>query len=165
LGCLTMDGDEKLAQGEWIPFADDKWNEIVPNLWMGGMLYGPTAEPFFPDENDFDVCVSMAGRGHPKLQLPNVKFFYPYLIADGELHRAEKMLVADALVQVMRHLELGHKVLVRCQAGYNRSGLVVALALMDLGHSADEAIALIRKKRSLHALCNPRFVDYIKSGL
>lgn len=160
-----MDGDEKLAQGEGIPFADDKWNEIVPNLWMGGMLYGPTAEPCSPDAEEFDACISMAGRGHPVLQHPHTAFFYPYLIADGELHLSEKVLVADALVQVMRHLDLGHKVLVRCQAGYNRSGLVVALALMDLGYSPDAAIALIREKRSPYALCNPRFVDYIKSGL
>jgi hypothetical protein len=35
---------------------------------------------------------------------------------------------------------------------------------MDYG-SPEEIIALIREKRSPHALCNPRFVDYIKSGL
>lgn len=161
-----MDGDEKLAQGEGIPFADHKWNEIVPNLWMGGMLYGPTAEPFYPDADDFDVCVSMAGRGHPRLQLPNTPYFYPYLIRDGELHAAEKVMVADALIQVAYHLELGHRVLVRCQAGYNRSGLVVALALLDMDYGdPDEIIALIREKRSKWALCNPHFVDYIKAGL
>lgn len=161
-----MDGDEKLAQGEGIPFADDKWNEIVPNLWMGGMLYGPAAEPFFPDSSDFDVCVSMAGRGHPKLQLPNVEHFYPYLIRDDELHAAEKIFVADAVIQTVYHVESGHRVLVRCQAGYNRSGLVVALALLDMDYGdPDEIIALIREKRSKWALCNPRFVDYIKSGL
>lgn len=161
-----MDGDEKLAQGEGIPFADHKWNEIVPNLWMGGMLYGPTAEPFFPDSSDFDVCVSMAGRGHPKLQLPNVEHFHPYLIPDGELHGEEKKFVHEAVVKVINHMHRGRRVLVRCQAGYNRSGLVVALALLDMDYGdPDEIIALIREKRSKWALCNPRFVDYIKSGL
>lgn len=161
-----MDGDEKLAQGEGIPFADDKWNEIVPNLWMGGMLYGPTAEPCKPSQEDFDVCVSMAGRGHPTLQLPDTKFFHSFLIPDGVLHAEEKTFVHEAVVRVINHMHRGNKVLVRCQAGYNRSGLVVALALIDMDYGdPDDIIALIREKRSKWALCNPRFVDYIKSGL
>lgn len=36
--------------------------------------------------------------------------------------------------------------LIRCQAGMNRSSLVTDLVLMKDGLSADEAIALIRQK-------------------
>jgi len=56
----------------------------------------------------------------------------------------------------------GKKCLVRCQAGINRSGLVVALMLMRDGVSAEEAINLIRSKRSEYCLENPHFVDYLK---
>jgi protein-tyrosine phosphatase len=56
----------------------------------------------------------------------------------------------------------GEKVAARCQAGWNRSGLIIALVLLKEGYSADEAISLIRERRSPNALCNPHFVAYIK---
>ena len=56
----------------------------------------------------------------------------------------------------------GKKCLVRCQAGINRSGLVVALILMRDGMSAEDAIALIRTRRSEYALENVHFVEYLK---
>ena len=57
----------------------------------------------------------------------------------------------------------GKKVLVRCQAGWNRSGLVTSLALMKDGHKAKDAIDLIRARRSPHALCNADFVRYLEN--
>ena len=56
----------------------------------------------------------------------------------------------------------GKKFLVRCQAGWNRSGLVTALALMKDGQKAKDAIDLIRARRSPHALCNEDFVGYLE---
>lgn len=55
------------------------------------------------------------------------------------------------------------EVLVHCQAGLNRSNLIAARALMYDGMSADDAIAVIRYKRSSASLCNPRFVEYLRS--
>lgn len=52
----------------------------------------------------------------------------------------------------------GSKCLIRCQMGYNRSGLITAAVLIRNGLSAKEAIALIRGKRSPYALSNPDFV-------
>jgi protein-tyrosine phosphatase len=57
----------------------------------------------------------------------------------------------------------GKKVLIRCQAGWNRSGLIMALVLMREGYTADEAINLIRQKRSPHALCNKGFENWLRS--
>jgi protein-tyrosine phosphatase len=56
----------------------------------------------------------------------------------------------------------GKKCLVRCQAGINRSGLMVALILMRDGISAQDAISLIREKRSQYCLDNTYFVEYLK---
>jgi len=53
--------------------------------------------------------------------------------------------------------------LVACQAGLNRSGLVSALALILMGHSASKAVELLRKRRSRHVLCNPSFEEYVLS--
>lgn len=52
-----------------------------------------------------------------------------------------------------------------CHSGYNRSGSVVAQALVDLGHESGEAIRLVRERRSPWALNNPVFVDYLNTGL
>jgi protein-tyrosine phosphatase len=59
----------------------------------------------------------------------------------------------------------GRSTLVRCHAGLNRSGLVVAQALVELGLGVPEAIALIRQRRSPWALNNELFVRYLESGL
>jgi len=54
------------------------------------------------------------------------------------------------------------KVATRCQMGWNRSSLIVALVLLEEGYKAQEAINLIREKRSPAALCNPEFVRFLK---
>ncbi len=53
-------------------------------------------------------------------------------------------------------------VLVHCQAGLNRSSLVAAQALIMCGKTADEAIALLREKRSPACLCNPAFERHLR---
>lgn len=57
--------------------------------------------------------------------------------------------------------EAADRVLIRCQAGLNRSGLVTALVLMLDGHSATEAVNQLRARRSPWALCNDAFVDWL----
>jgi protein-tyrosine phosphatase len=46
----------------------------------------------------------------------------------------------------------------------NRSGLIMALVLIREGYTADEAINLIRAKRSKHALFNGRFEKWLKEA-
>jgi len=53
-------------------------------------------------------------------------------------------------------------VLVHCQAGLNRSSLVACSALMLNGLTADEAIVLVREKRSPVCLCNPAFERWLR---
>lgn len=55
-------------------------------------------------------------------------------------------------------------VFVHCQAGLNRSSLVVAAALIAAGDVANgqEAIDLIRSKRDPACLCNPAFEAWVR---
>lgn len=96
--------------------------------------------------------------------------------ADGVEHHVATMpdgpLTADQIGRVRKLAEVtaqaiteGRNVLVRCHAGYNRSGLVAAQALMHLGYDARSAILLIRRKRSPWALHNSLFEQYLESGL
>ena len=53
--------------------------------------------------------------------------------------------------------------LVHCQAGLNRSGLVTTLALIRRGMTPDDAIRLIRTKRSPAVLCNQTFERWLRT--
>lgn len=67
----------------------------------------------------------------------------------------------DALADlVVEWLEDG-PTLVHCQAGLNRSGLLAATVLVKLGHTPDEAIALLRKRSPL-VLCNEAFEEHAR---
>lgn len=56
-------------------------------------------------------------------------------------------------------------VFVHCQAGLNRSSLVVAMALIQSGEveTGAEAIELIREKRDVSCLCNPAFEAWVRT--
>jgi protein-tyrosine phosphatase len=73
----------------------------------------------------------------------------------------------DVAELVARLVSSDHRVLVHCVQGLNRSGLVVARALMFLGYGAAEAIELVRRRRGLDegfgALGNPAFVEWLAS--
>lgn len=77
-----------------------------------------------------------------------------------ELARAS----ADLLAKRLRAHQPGllvPKILVTCHMGYNRSGLVSALTLVDLGVSPEKSITLVQKARGPYALSNPDFVRLI----
>lgn len=146
-----------------VPYCADPWNEIVPGLWMGGHDYMPTADRVIDAVvgDEFDLVVSLytrwgCGPADGVLRR-NAR------ITDGVLNEEDMATVrrfADLIAEAVRE---GKRVLARCQAGYNRSGLVTALALMRLGYGPDEAVALIRERRSPYALCNEHFVAYIRA--
>jgi protein-tyrosine phosphatase len=70
---------------------------------------------------------------------------------------------ADELADlVVGKLLDGQKVLVHCQAGLNRSGLITALALIKLGSTPSEAIDLLREQRTTEVLCNSAFEEFVR---
>ncbi len=144
-----------------VPYCDRQWCEIIPGLFMGGHDYmapdGSICDVIVGDE--FGLVLSLYQRygcGPPV----GVERRYGR-IPDGVLN-------ADDLDIVLRFADLGaeavrtgRRVLSRCQAGYNRSGLLAAFILLRLGRGADEAVELIRTRRSPFALCNESFVALI----
>jgi protein-tyrosine phosphatase len=86
-------------------------------------------------------------------------------IPDGPLDGTQLAGVIRLAQAASDALDGGRKVLVRCYHGYNRSGLVIAHALIRSGRSAEEAIRTVRARRSPWALHNDLFVDYLRAGL
>jgi hypothetical protein len=69
--------------------------------------------------------------------------------------------VNELAEMVQMRLDRGETVLVHCQAGLNRSGLLTARVLMLQGYTAADAIALLREKRSPLVLCNDAFETWL----
>ncbi|MER5916892.1 protein phosphatase [Streptomyces sp. NPDC001982] len=148
-----------------VPVPDSPWNEIVPGLWMGGHEFrGRSGQVEFAVVRDeFDLVQTLIGLpGHGPD--PGVEH-HVWPIPDGPLDGTQLAGVIRLARAAAEALDGGREVLVRCYHGYNRSGLVVAHALVHQGSTADEAIRLIRARRSPWALHNELFVDYLRAGL
>lgn len=73
----------------------------------------------------------------------------------GKIFHAHAQQLAKAVMS-------GHKLMITCAMGLNRSGLITALTLMH-GYKMrpSEAIRLIRGRRSKDCLCNPMFEQWL----
>ncbi|GAB2857868.1 dual specificity protein phosphatase family protein [Streptomyces deserti] len=148
-----------------VPAPDRPWNEIVPGLWMGGHEFrdGSGHLEFAVVRDEFDLVqtlLRLPGYGPD----PGVEH-HVWPIPDGPLDGTQLAGVIRLAEAACEALDEGRTVLVRCYHGYNRSGLVVAHALMRQGSSAEAAIRLIRSRRSPWALHNELFVAYLRAGL
>ncbi|MET7294499.1 protein phosphatase [Streptomyces griseoloalbus] len=148
-----------------VPAPDRPYDEIVPGLWMGGHEFrGLSGQLEFAVVNrQFDLVqtlLRLPGHGPD----PGIEH-HVWPIPDGPLDGTQLAGVIRLAEAACEALDGGRTVLVRCYHGYNRSGLVVAHALMRQGSTADAAIRLIRARRSSWALHNALFVDYLRAGL
>ncbi|MER7741475.1 dual specificity protein phosphatase family protein [Streptomyces sp. NPDC096538] len=148
-----------------VPAPDSPWDEIVPGLWMGGhQVRGPAGQlESVVVDRQFDLVqtlLRLPGHG-PDAGVEH----HVWPIPDGPLDGTQLAGVIRLAEAACEALDAGRTVLVRCFHGYNRSGLVVAHALMRRGRTAEAAILLIRSRRSSWALHNDLFVDYLRAGL
>lgn len=144
---------------------DSPWDEIMPLLWMGGHGWTDAAGEvrLAVVTGEFDLVISLIDQpGHGPD--PGIEHRVGY-IPDGPLRSDQIESVRDLAVAAADAVRQGRNTLVRCRSGYNRSGLVVAQTLMNLGHDSASAIRLIRERRSPHALHNEIFVAYLETGL
>ncbi|MET8539573.1 protein phosphatase [Kitasatospora sp. NPDC004799] len=147
------------------PGPSEPWNEIVPGLWMGGHYFTPPGGELelAVVGTEFDLVVSLftlPGHG-PAPEVEHVVREVP----DAPLSPGQLRAVQEAAEITSAAARRGRRTLVRCHSGYNRSGLVVAQALVGLGCGSGEAVRLVRQRRSPWALNNPVFVDYLDTGL
>ena len=139
------------------------WSEVLPGLWQGG-----TDDNDWIDSGrrrgqitkfDFDSVYTFFGGANPvDYGVHETRFaFY-----DGDMQDFDVEIDLVPIVEKAHaDWKAGKKVLIRCQAGLNRSGLVMALVLMREGHAPREAIDLIRARRGDIALCNKTFENWL----
>ncbi|MEU3460660.1 protein phosphatase [Streptomyces sp. NPDC006733] len=141
------------------------WNEILPGLWMGGHSWRDSQGEVHQAvvDREFALVISLFTRpGHGPA--PGVEHRVAE-IPDDPLTSAQLAVVHQLAQYTAQAIGEGQRTLVRCCAGFNRSGLLVGQALIEQGYAPATAIDLIRQRRSPWALNNGIFEEYLTTGL
>jgi protein-tyrosine phosphatase len=136
---------------------------IAPNLFQGGtddldVIHLAQTNNRPRTDLPFDAIVTMYAWARPadwKVQE------FRYGVPDASITDIDLDRLRQAVDFGYDRWKQGDRVLVRCQAGLNRSGLVLALILIKDGLKPAEAIARIRDNRGEDALFNRDFHNWL----
>jgi hypothetical protein len=151
-----------------VEYPDELWSEILPGLTLGGtddkdvifegiQGWGQDHTPSITLEN-FDTVITMYAFAR------RVDWFvkeFRFGIYDHDMQDFDTAELHDLVVAAHRDWKKGKRILIRCQAGINRSGLVMALILIREGYEAEAAIDLMRHKRGEAVLANQHFERWL----
>lgn len=131
-------------------------SSVAPRLWVGAK------PPIDQDIPKVDVLVLCAREYQPELPMFHGKVLRCPM-PDGELDRNQINQSLLTSSEVAKALLSGQRVLSTCAMGINRSAFVASLALARLTRlSADQLVALMRKRRLNSCLSNEYFRAYLK---
>lgn len=140
------------AKGEEGYFKAPLISQIESNLWMGGCIHGVK----LPSE--INKVISLYQWERYELDPEQVR-------VEVEMYDAGSIPDIWQLCGLATQVNLWRSdkqnVLVHCQAGLNRSSLITALSLIQLGDKPEEAIGKIRSARSPVCLCNQAFENWL----
>lgn len=130
--------------------------EIIPQrLWLSP---APTPEYYAELEaRGIRTVISLSDAHRLPLPIAELHVFWP--IVDGPL--PDLNVLRELADFACGHMRLGYRVLVCCDAGVNRSGLLAAMVVWRwMGCSGRKAVDIVRERRP-GALTNPAFVEYL----
>lgn len=140
-------------------------SEILPGLWLGGTDDDDTIDLAVDTyanrditTDDFDAVVTLYAWAQP-VDWHVQEFRYGFY--DSNEIGIDKTALSMMVDFATAHWKAGKKVLIRCQAGINRSSFIMAHVLMRDGYTAEQAISLMREKRSSWVLMNQTFEEYL----
>jgi len=141
----------------------DLYSEILPGLYMGGthdddVIFNESNDVLKISKKHFDSVITMYSWAQPvDWEVQEMRYGIP----DSQITDINLIKLIEVAYWGYRQWLLGDKLLIRCQAGLNRSGLVTALILMLHKFSASEAIEQIRENRTQLALFNKNYVNWL----
>lgn len=141
-----------VARHGMVPFDVPFISHIVENLWMGGCENGLV----LPREIKHVVSLYPWERYEIRHEVGSELYVKAY---DAEVEDLKPQL--RRLVEWIKTCMKDGPTLVHCQAGLNRSGLLAAYTLTDMGIEGRVAIKMLRDKRSPAVLCNKSFERFI----
>jgi hypothetical protein len=131
----------------------EPFTEIVPGLFQADS----TCSPHDLFAHGFDAVFDLCGFDRVGTEFGG----YVVHAIDDVPWLSDPEAIDDLAGQVAKLVRSGSKVAVNCMSGLNRSGLLVARTLIELGFTAPDAIELVRRARGPHALSNRAFVRYL----
>jgi len=160
----NLKSSSNLYSPQWVStdqLPKNLYSEILPGLYMGGthdedVVFKGQKDNFH--KKNFDCVITMYAWAQPcDWDVQEMRYGIP----DSEIKDVELAKLIEIAQWGHKKWLSGERVLVRCQAGLNRSGLITALILLLEGMSPEQAIAHIRHKRSPVALFNKAYFDWI----
>ena len=116
-------------------------------LALAGMSYPGRADWQLLNENGIGhvVCLSSAEPTYDPAPCTLTAIRLQDLVSGGDPNDPdrERALVEEAAADVVAHLERGIGVAVHCMVGRGRTGTVIGVALVTLGHEPDAVIQLL----------------------
>ena len=162
----NLKSSSNLYSPQWVStdqLPKELYSEILPNLFMGGthdedVIFNQSKDELKVTDKDFNSVITMYSWAQPTdWGVQEMRYGIP----DSEIHHANLTKLFEVALWGFKRWQQGDKLLVRCQAGLNRSGLITTLILMMIGYSAENSINLLRVKRSPVALFNKNYVSWI----
>lgn len=151
-----------------VDYPDAEYHQILPNLYMGGHLwkedgrYRDGRYSSISGDPSWDYVVSAHIERHEQTYPQCDMRLVIFDDTENGLDEQTWVRISSAVDEVVSRWKQNQKILVRCQAGYNRSGMLMSLVLMRLGYTADGAIDLIRQRRGKDVLVNQAFERYVR---
>ena len=135
-------------------------SEVVPErLWMSGSIIGGLAWR----ERGINVIVNLEEANDAFMQTLFAANQGVYIHAPfhDESEVKDPALIRALAKLILTFISQGRRVLVHCSAGLNRSGLVVARVLIEVGCRPVDAVQAVRICRDPNALCNTVFENWL----
>lgn len=164
-----MNEERPQIQVEEPQLPTELWSEVVKGLWVGGCADADTTQGLMKGEikpkpipkKQFDTVITLYADANPvSWEVKELRYGY----YDAPTMEGIDIATIDQIVDIAHaDWKAGKKVLFRCAAGLNRSAMCAALCIIKSGFTPDEAINLIREKRSKYCLFNKTFEGYVQT--
>lgn len=131
-------------------------SEIIKGrLWQSGSVD--------KDELPHEVIINLT-HDDPYMHFRDYNRIYLKMpLIDGDITEVDVEAVEHLVDLAVHYVNAGRKVLVHCNAGLNRSGLVCAMILCKINKmTGKQAIETLRIARSPYVLCNDSFSQWIQ---
>jgi hypothetical protein len=138
--------------------------EIVPGLYQSVTPVDDDDRSFTDQEGRpvrITAVVDLEGSIDPNIPMEELGDLYLYWPIEDKRRMVDEQTVRAIAGFTNGLMEAGHHVLVHCHSGLNRASLITGRALVARGMDPQDAVDLLRQRRSPDCLNNRVFLDWL----